>query len=156
MVRHDQAARLGDLKDPVVWQEIAVVDARNLTRFKQIVAAYGFPDATQVGSDGFGAAWLLVQHADRDPAFQQEMLELMIERNLIEGEQLAMLTDRVLRAQGKPQRYGSQFTEEAGRQVPQPIEEPVERLDERRAAMGMMPFADYRCAMGVMYPATER
>jgi hypothetical protein len=156
MSRQDQAARLANLQDPTVWQQIAEVDARNLTRFKQIISAHGFPDRTLVGSEGFGAAWLLVQHADSDPSFQQHMLELMIERHLIEGEQLAMLTDRVLRAQGKPQRYGSQFMEAAGRQAPQPIEEPFDKLDERRASMGMMPFADYRCTMDVMYPAREQ
>jgi hypothetical protein len=156
MSRLDQAARLANLQDPAVWQQIAEVDARNLARFKQIIATHGFPDRTLVGSDGFSAAWLLVQHADRAPAFQQHMLELMIDRRLIEGEQLAMLTDRVLRAQGKPQRYGSQFMEAAGRQVPQPIEEPIDKLDERRASMGMMSFADYRCTMEVMYPAREQ
>ena len=80
------------------------------------------------------------------------MLEQMVEKRLLGGEQLALLTDRVLRAQGKPQRYGSQFSEENGRRVPQPIEEPLDKLDERRASMGMMPFDDYRCSMEVMYP----
>ena len=155
MSRKDQAARFGDMSAPEAWNRLAAVDAANLARLKQIVLEKGFPDPTMVGRDGFNAAWLLVQHADPDPAFQQDMLGLLMEKHLIEGEQLALLTDRVLRAQGKPQRYGSQFTEEDGRQVPQPIEEPVEQLDKRRATMGMMPFADYQCAMDVTYLARK-
>ncbi|MEO8367457.1 MAG: DUF6624 domain-containing protein [Pseudoxanthomonas sp.] len=156
MERKDQSARSGDLARPQIWASIAGIDAANLARLKQIIAEHGFPDSASVGGDGFSAAWLLVQHADRDPAFQQKMLELMTAKKLLQGEQLALLTDRVLRAQGKPQRYGSQFTEEAGHQVPQPIEAPLDELDQRRASMGMMPFADYRCSIEVLYPAHHR
>ncbi|WP_425473561.1 DUF6624 domain-containing protein [Streptomyces tailanensis] len=53
---------------------------------------------------------------------------------------LAYLTDRVLVADGQPQLYGTQYTHEAdGTELrPQPIADP-ERLDERRAAMGLEP-----------------
>lgn len=158
MGREDQAVRSSnlDFHDPKVVEKLLAADASNLARLKKIVAEHGFPTPSMVGQDGFNAAWLLVQHADPDPAFQQAMLEQMIEKRLLGGEQLALLTDRVLRAQGKPQRYGSQFTEENGRRVPQPIEEPLDKLDERRASMGMMSFDDYRCSIEVMYPVQEK
>jgi hypothetical protein len=41
-------------------------------------------------------------------------------------------------AQARPQVYGTQFA----RAGPQPIED-EEHLDERRAAVGLEPFADY-------------
>ena len=157
MGRKDQAIRSPhpDFQDPKVVEKFLAADASNLARLKKIVAEHGFPTPSMVGQDGFNAAWLLVQHADPDPAFQQAMLEQMVEKRLLSGEHLALLTDRVLRAQGKPQRYGSQFTPEDGRQVPQPIEEPLDKLDERRASMGMMPFDDYRCSIEVMYPVQK-
>ena len=151
MSSDDQAVRLGDLSAKDVFARMAAVDARNLPRIKRIVDEHGFPSEAMVGRGGFNAAWLLVQHADADPAFQQRVLESLTSNRLIAGEQLAMLTDRVLRAQGKPQRYGSQFTREGDRWVPQPIEEPVAEVDERRASLGMMPLADYACTLQAMY-----
>lgn len=152
MRREDQAARSGDLRNPQEVEKLFAVDAGNLVRIKRIIADQGFPTVERVGQDGFDSAWLLVQHADRDPAFQQQVLDSLVEKRLIAGEQLALLTDRVLVAQGKPQRYGSQFTEKDGHRVAQPIEEPVGKLDDRRKAMGMMSFADYRCTMDAMFP----
>ena len=40
-----------------------------------------FPARLWSAADGFDAAWLLVQHADADPAFQQRVLELLISSN---------------------------------------------------------------------------
>jgi hypothetical protein len=64
---------------------------------------------------------------------------------------LAYLEDRVRVAEGRPQRFGTQFhTDKRGSLVPAtPIEEP-EGLDERRAAAGLEPFAAYREAMRQM------
>jgi len=151
MAKDDQAVRLGDLSANDVRARMSAVDARNLPRIKQIVDEHGFPDEAMVGRDGFNAAWLLVQHADADPAFQEKVLASLVASKQMGGEQLALLTDRVLRAQGKPQRYGSQFTEEGGHWAPQPIEEPVAEVDERRASLGMMPLADYACTIQAMY-----
>lgn len=59
-----------------------------------------------------------------------------------------MLTDRMLLAQGKPQRYGSQFLIKDGVPTLHPTEDRV-GLDARRAAMGLAPIADYACVLGV-------
>lgn len=110
-------------------------------RIREIVAERGWPGRSLVGDDGASAAWLLVQHADDDPSFQERTLELMraaVEAGEADARDLAYLVDRVRVAHGKPQLYGTQF----GRSGPQPIED-EEHLDERRAAVGLEPFADY-------------
>lgn len=157
MSGQDQAARQGDLNDPQVGKRMLAVDARNLPRIEKIIAEHGFPTVAMVGQDGFNAAWLLVQHADADPGFQQRTLEGLVATHQVGGEQLALLTDRVLRAQGKPQRYGSQFTagDDGGQWIPQPIEGPVSEVDKRRASLGMMPLADYGCTINAMYRKPE-
>lgn len=135
---------------PTKKEEAALLatDARNLARLKQITRKHGFPKAADVGRDGVAAAWLLVQHADADPAFQQQILpelEGLGETDGISGEQVALLIDRVLLAQGRPQRFGSQYEGNPGmRPVMRPVEDP-EGLDERRARMRMMPSATYAC-----------
>lgn len=130
------------------FQHWMAVDAANLPRIKAIVAEHGgLPTVAQVGADGVAAAWILVQHADADPAFQAEVLEKiapLLESGEVTAHEYALLTDRVLTGQGKPQRYGSQLEPVGGKWVPKPLEDP-ERVDARRAAVGEMPLADYIC-----------
>ncbi|WP_440265884.1 DUF6624 domain-containing protein [Dyella sp.] len=139
-----------------VYKHAYEVDGDNLNWLKAQVQRSGFPTVAQVGEQGMSAAFLLVQHADRDPAFQMRVLETLQLRGADKGvkdSELALLTDRVLRAQKKPQRYGTQFdTDPAhpGKMVMAPVED-VAHLDERRARMGLLPIADYRCVLDVIY-----
>jgi hypothetical protein len=153
MAKADQDARNTVMQagamDESTWAPVAKVDGRNLPRIKAIVKRNGFPTASQIGLDGVNAAWLLVQHADADPAFQARVLKMIEKRGRDDGIQpdaIALLTDRVLRAQGKPQIYGSQFEQKDGRYVPQPIDDP-DHVDERRAKVELMPMADYSCLL---------
>jgi hypothetical protein len=136
--------------DPNAMEAMSKVDGDNLRWFKKIVAEHGFPTVAQVGQDGVGDAFLLVQHADIDPAFQASMLAVL-ETRLASGgfrkSQFAMLTDRVLIAQGKRQRYGSQYDlEKAGDLKMMPTEDPA-HLDARRDKMDLPPIALYECAL---------
>ena len=64
---------------------------------------------------------------------------------------LAYLTDRVRLAEGRLQVYGTQFmTAATGAQVPHPIED-AEHVDERRAAVGLPPIAEYARSLRQMY-----
>ena len=86
-------------------------DEENLRWLKELVEKSGWPTVTMVGQDGAGAAWLLVQHADNEPKFQRECLDLMttLPKDEVSRSNLAYLTDRVLLAEGKKQIYGTQF-----------------------------------------------
>lgn len=140
--------------DQAAMQAVLQVDTGNLAWLKDVVARQGFPTIAQVGAQGMADAWLLVQHADRDSAFQLQMLRTLKGRGEAAGvrkQDLAMLTDRVLLAQGQPQRYGTQFEPDAhGALTMQPVEDRA-GLDARRAAMGLMPLALYRCVLGASY-----
>jgi hypothetical protein len=59
-----------------------------------------------------------------------------------------MMTDRDLVYQGKPQLYGTQLLTRDGITAFEPIED-IERLDERRAGMGLGPIADYMKLYGM-------
>lgn len=154
MMRIDQQARDGDWSPPMIEKMLAV-DAANLPKIKKIVADHGgLPGARQVGVDGVSAAWLLVQHADRDPAFQQQVLDRimpLVESGEVSSREIALLTDRVLVNAGAPQRYGSQLAAINGKWEPKPMEAP-EQVDQRRARLGQMPLADYLCVAAQMFP----
>ncbi len=129
--------------------EFGNVDERNTARMKDIIKQHGWPGKSLVGKDGSHAAWLLVQHADADPEFQNHCLALIATAQA-QGEatavELAYLTDRVRVAQGKPQVYGTQFRTENGEFGPAPIEDP-DNVDKRRQAIGLGTLAEYARSM---------
>jgi hypothetical protein len=141
-------------------EEFARVDASNLAFIKQVIAEHGWPGKDLVGEDGANAAWLFVQHST-DHEFQANCLPLVrtaYQNGQNTGPQLALLTDRVLMFQGKPQLYGSQFQLVDGQWKAYPIEEP-EHLDRRRAEMGLGPFAEYEAqirSMSIPKPADSK
>ena len=124
---------------------MADIDRQNTARMKEIIAQHGWPTVLGVGQDGARSAWLLVQHADHDVAFQKMCLSLMkaVEgKNQVRPADVAYLTDRVRVNQGEPQVYGTQFHVIEGRRQPRPIREP-DTVDERRAAMGLSTLEEY-------------
>ncbi len=146
-------------KDEAANAGLARVDVENLSWLKDKLAKQGFPTLDAVGKQGVFDAWLLVQHADRDPSFQASVLKTLESRLAAGGVRkadIAMLTDRVLRAQGKPQRYATQFMPvKDGSLVMQPTDD-LAHIDERRAAMDLMPLPVYRCVLRVTYAPTPR
>lgn len=152
-VEADQAARAlwtlsmqqGQPLAPADVALVAAIDSLNTAWLKGIIAERGWPTASAVGEEGAHDAWLLVQHADRDPAFQREVLALM-EAAVAEGEasgsDFAYLTDRVRVAAGEAQVYGTQIKVVEGEPVPLEMEDAA-GVDARRAAVGLPPLADY-------------
>jgi hypothetical protein len=136
----DQAARLGDDTSLVIK-----VDTENLRWLRGVIDARGWPGTDLVGEDGASAAWLLVQHAFFDPAFQRRCLDLMTEAaaaGQAHQRELAFLTDLVLLTEGKPQEYGTQLMRDGRGYRPAELRDPDE-VDQRRAAIGLEPLADY-------------
>ncbi|MFK0120109.1 DUF6624 domain-containing protein [Streptomyces sp. NPDC090994] len=142
----DQAARrlAAETHD---GREMRRIDLDNTAWLQQVIVERGWPGVALVGEQGADAAWLLAQHADLAPAFQRQALDLLkaaVAAGDAPPRHLAYLTDRVLVAAGEPQLYGTQYTHEpdGSNLRPQPIADP-DRLDERRAAMGLEPAAEY-------------
>jgi hypothetical protein len=125
------------------------VDEGNTAWLADLVTEHGRPGRTVAGDDGAHAAWLLAQHADHRPDQQRLFLEAL-RAAVADGEasvaDLANLEDRVRVNAGQPQIYGTQFTGVGEGFGPAPIDDP-DNLDQRRAAVGLESFADYRSRM---------
>ncbi|MFG2402118.1 DUF6624 domain-containing protein [Streptomyces lydicus] len=135
------------------FEGLAGIDADNTAWLKAVIAEHGWPGSALVGDQGADEAWLLVQHADRDPEFQSQALEYLksaVEAGDARVRQLAYLTDRVLVSAGKPQLYGTQYSDDGNSLQPQPVHDP-EHLDERRATMGLDTAAEYDQRMRKTY-----
>jgi hypothetical protein len=150
MVEKDQEIRTEIVEspspDPAALRKMEEIDRKNTARMKEIIAKHGWPGKSLVGEDGAEAAWLLVQHADKNREFQKRCLKLLERavkaREATAGE-LAFLTDRVLVGENKKQIYGSQFRTVDGKLEPYPIED-EKNVDKRRKEIGLSPLAAYR------------
>jgi len=154
-IRDELIAKGMTRPDPEILARMKVIDEENTSRMRAVVGKYGWPGPELVGRDGTEAAFLLVQHADH--AFQKEMLPLVEKawrRKELSGPSYALLLDRVLVGDGKPQVYGTQARriEEwvGGEPVLQPIEDEA-NVDARRAALGLPTLAEYREMLKQIY-----
>ncbi len=127
------------------------IDASNTADLKKLLRYYPWFTISVFGANTDIQAWIIVQHADLDPAFQKDVL-LLLEGLYPKGEtsptHYGYLFDRIAASyldlsKRTLQRYGTQVTcTGPGIAVPIPMEDP-ERVDARRAQLGMGPLQDY-------------
>lgn len=139
-----------DLVDVQVAKDAAMVDRANLAWLKEALAIHGWFKISTDGAGADSAAWLLAQHADADPVFQQQVLDLL-KPLAASGESdpgnYAYLYDRVAVAARRPQRYATQGScFGPGDWRPDPLEDAAE-VDSLREAVGIGPLAAYRVEM---------
>ena len=151
-VRKRWIAARGKPEEPSLAEEMARTDRKLAAELKSLVEQHGWPTFALAGYAGSAAAGLILIHSP-DPAFQQKMLpELMrlVETSQIMGDQVALVTDKVLRSGGRPQRFGTQFSFRDGKAIMEPVEDP-ERLDARRAQYDLIPMAEYKKILAKLY-----
>jgi hypothetical protein len=148
-----EGMQAGRPPDTSLFNEMRSIDSSNTLWLQEAVARHGWPDRDVVGEDGARAAFLLVQHADHDTAFQAAMLpsiEAAFRRGQATGQSVALLTDRLAVARHEPQVYGSQTTMTDGRMTFAPIADSA-GVDARRARMGLPPLNEYRRVLDSVY-----
>jgi hypothetical protein len=127
-------------------QRIIALERADTAELKELLKLYRWFTVSEFGEKADMHAWVLVQHSDRDPAFQQEVLAILAtlypsgETN---ASNYANLYDRVAMNAGKPQRYGTQGSCAApGKWEPSKVEDPA-GLDQRRASLGLPAMTAY-------------
>ncbi len=116
----------------------------NSKRIEEIFEDIGYPTSALVGDEASDAFWLLTQHSDHKPQFQEKVIQAL-KPLVIAGEarsdSLAYLTDRVRINTDRLQVYGTQveFELALGKAKPKPLENP-ESVDQRRAEVGLGPL----------------
>lgn len=147
-MRHDdQAVRkaLGSIHEHDKIEAMWAVDAKNLKRLKEIIQIMGWPTKRLVGEEASTGAFLIAQHAASDIPFMTQALvyiEAEYKANQVPGSQYALIYDRVQTMNGKPQKYGTQFSKTSEGCMPQPLIHPA-KVDEFRAQVGLDKLSDY-------------
>jgi hypothetical protein len=152
------AFREGKQPDSAIVARMRGVDADNTRWLAEVIGHRGWLGPSVVGQDGADAAFLLVQHADADTAFQARVLPLLAQAyrtGQATGQQFALLTDRLAVARGTPQVYGTQVALVSGRAVLKPILDSA-GIDARRASVGLPPLRVYLRLIDSAYTAHPR
>lgn len=116
------------------------VDTFTRATLARLIGKAGWITLSRHGEQAAQAAWLIAQHADRDVAFQRDVLA-RLERLLPSGEvkrdNYAYLWDRVAVNEGRKQRFGTQGRcTGPGRWEPRELEDPA-RVDQLREEFGI-------------------
>ncbi len=125
------------------WKEI---DTGNTADLKKLIAIHSWFTISKFGEKASNDAWLLVQHADLDQPFQEQVLGWMkdlLAKGEVSASNYAYLYDRVASAKKKPQRYGTQGRCVGEEWQPNELEDPA-RVDELRQKIGLPVMAKYR------------
>ncbi|HEY0314232.1 MAG TPA: DUF6624 domain-containing protein [Allosphingosinicella sp.] len=141
------------LLEALLSVETARHDERNTDWLRAEVERSGWPARSTVGGAGAEAAWLLVQHADHDPAFQARMLKLMAPlaaRGDVPRRNYAFLYDRVMMKVAGRQRYATQYRCENGHYRPAALEDPA-RVEALRAEAGLGTVAENTARIERLY-----
>ena len=158
MIDREQLARRAVMaapKDEAAQRAAVEIDAANQQRLEQLFAEMEWPTVALVGKRAAGAAWTILQHADL--AMQEryfDRVERAAERGDLDRGLYATMFDRIQLRRGQPQRYGTQFECAGGQHVPSRLEAP-EKVDERRAEVGLPPLAEYTAMMRQAYGTTD-
>jgi tetratricopeptide (TPR) repeat protein len=138
-----------------VLRNMQKADSSNMVVLKKLFKEYGFLGFEEVGKQGSNNFWLMMQHCDTDPKFQEEVLADMkkhIERKNASPSNYAYLIDRVNVNTGKPQVYGTQMkvNNDQSSYEPKPVIDP-ENLNKRRAEVGLGTIEEYIGIMNSRY-----
>lgn len=138
----DQENRSGNNIDPAI-------DKTNLSIVVSILEKC---DRSLFTEQDFLATWLVLQHSN---SYQMKkylnFLKSGVEQGLLAASRVALMEDRILISENKPQLYGSQvYMNGKGKWQVHEIKD-VESVDERRAAVGLGPLSDYLSRWDIDY-----
>ena len=150
---YDQYFYNSDLKGKTTYSkaELLVIERvekrqiQNLDIVTTILDKYGWLSKEEVGQTASGALWLTIQHSDLATQLKYfPLLKEAVKNDKADPTDVAMLEDRMALKQGKKQIYGSQLPPHpiTKKSTVWAIENP-EKVDERRAKVGLEPMSEY-------------
>lgn len=132
----DQGTRTNGTMDPEI-------DRKNLTTVISLIENCGMPTLEEVNETQMSAIWLTIQHGDHENRKKYfPLLEQSAKNGDLRSTEIAMMKDRILMGDGKPQVYGTQITQKDGQWVLYELSDP-ESVNKRRTEIGFGPIEDY-------------
>ncbi len=129
------------------------LNKNNVLDLGKIIKKYGWPKKSVFGAIGSGTAFLIIQHSDIK--YQKKYLpkiKELCEINEADWQDYALLLDKVLVSEKKPQIYGSQvnYNKLTKQYELFPIED-EKNVDKRRKKAGLETLKDYAEQWNIKY-----
>ena len=142
--RRDEDQRVRSQGRDGDMSEMGRIDADNTEYIGDLIGELGWIDATRFGVAASDAAFLIVQHTADLRLMRTALphIEADVRAGRLDGQNYTLMFDRLQLNLGYKQRYGSQIGIVDGERVLMPCED-IERVDEFRAEMGMIPLEQY-------------
>ena len=121
------------------------VDRQNLIKVVSLIENCGMPTTKEVSKKQMSAVWLVFQHADNTNRKKYfPLLKKSAKSGDLNKSHIALMEDRILMMDGKPQIYGSQITENRETKEWELYElDKPEFVDKRRAEVGLGTLKEY-------------
>ncbi len=135
-----------------------ITDSLNFIVVRKIFKQYGYPNIETVGSVGSHNFWLLIQHMDNHPDFQDSVLTKMkieVDKGNSSSLDYAYLVDRVNVNTKRFQVYGTQMelNKDSTSYEPKPLID-KDNVNERRKSVGLSTIEEYTKVMNERYFGT--
>ena len=123
------------MTNEAIWKLQQVIDSANMAFVERLFVTEGYPGKSVVGEPTNKVAWYVLQHNPDKIETYLPLIKKAGEAGELPFSLVAMMEDRYLMNQGKPQVYGTQGrTDESGSYI-WPIKDP-ETVNDRRLAIG--------------------
>jgi hypothetical protein len=139
--KEDQAVRI----NPARQGDMLKVDADNTAYVKRISGEFGWIDRERFGPKAAFSAFLIVQHSMNLPLMRAALpyVEAEAKARKVDGQDFALLYDRLQIMLGEKQRYGTQLGQnEKNEPVVFPIEDRA-NVEQLRKEIGLFPLSAY-------------
>ena len=120
------------------------VDQDNTKYLKEVTAKYGWIDAERFGVSSELTAFLIVQHSGDIPLMLTAItyIEKDVKAKKIDGQDYALLYDRLNLFIGKKQKYGTQIGQGKNGPIVFPLED-KSKVEQFRKELGIFPLSQY-------------
>jgi hypothetical protein len=126
------------------WGKIHLVDSVNTITVTRIIDSAGWLGVDRIGDIGNTTLFLIIQHSELETQkkYLIHLKEAHRKKWKISVADIGYLEDRIAQKEGKPQIYGTQFTQINGKMEFYPIED-RKNVNKRRKKMGMGLIEEY-------------
>jgi hypothetical protein len=139
--------------DVALWDLKERLNKQNQQELEALIAAKGWPKNSVVGGRAASAAFLIIQHSDAEKQKKYlPTIEALCKQNEAGWESYALMYDRILMSENKPQRYGSQvkYDNVTGKYTLYQLED-EQKVDVWRKELGMESLSDYLAYFDMKY-----
>ncbi len=155
LLRQINNKEIDSLSSEFVGQQIKLTDSLNFIQIHALFNKHGYLGYDKMGLESSHNFWLLVQHADMHPDFQERVLTVMkieADKDNSSLTDYAYLLDRVKVNTGQAQIYGTQMTLNSAKTSyePKAVIDP-DNLNDRRKQVGLNSIEEYIETMNDRY-----